>query len=71
MDKCEWVARCTARYTKHSSMTTWQAYESALVCYNENADGESPEYMADEDMAAWTDDFTHNRNSMQSWSKYE
>lgn len=57
MDKCEWVGRCAARYAKHSSLTPQQAYEAALVCYVENDDDESPEYMADEDMAAWTDDF--------------
>ena len=32
------------------------AYAAAEACWEANEDDESPEYMADEDMAAWTDD---------------
>jgi len=56
MDKVEWVARCAARYTERSRMTPEEAYKAALVCFEQNVDGDDPEFMADEDMACWMDD---------------
>ena len=56
MEREEWIARCAAQYGRRAHLEPRQAYEAALACFEANDDEDDPEYMADEDMAAWDDD---------------
>jgi len=56
MDREEWIARCAAQYSLRAHMKPAQAYLAAVACYENNEDGDGPEFMADEDMACWDND---------------